>query len=183
MSDEKKYNLWEIRNGFAKKTTGAKPRKPIPKISVKQLAKNKTAKTNLNGDDTELQKWYQKIMSSEKNQCWETGEWIDKYEDIIVDGEIIGTKFSMGWHGSIAHVLPKGLFYSVSTHPLNYMVLKMYGGTHGQYDSNWQNASKMKVWKHACKIFNILYPLLTQEEKSKLPDIVIQEIDPKIYNK
>jgi hypothetical protein len=175
MSEEKKYSLWEIRNGFAAKTTGAKPPKAIRKVSLKREAENKAAKSNFN-DDTELQKWYEVIMTKEKGQCWETGEWIDKYEDIIVDGEITGTKFSMGWHGSIAHVLPKGLFPSVATHPQNYIILKMWGGIHGQYDSNWLNASKMKVWEHCCKIFNVLYPLLTQQEKAKLPEIILKEI-------
>jgi hypothetical protein len=171
------------KNGDLPPLPTRKEKKPLRKVSLKKQVEDKAAKSNLNGDDTEMQKWYEAIMTKEKGQCWETFDWIDKYEDVIVDGEVTATKFSMGWHGSIAHVLPKGLFGSVATHPQNYMILKMWGGTHGQYDSNWENASKMKVWKHACKIFNILYPLLTQEEKSKLPEIIIQEIYPKIFNK
>lgn len=143
----------------------------IPKVSAKRAAKNAAEKNDRNGEDTELQKWYAKIMQQETGKCWESGEKINKQDKIA-------------WHGSIAHVLPKYLFPSTATHPQNYMILSMYGGgAHGQYDSSWENASKMKVWPYACKIFNILYPLLTREEKAKLPDIVIQEISPKIYNK
>lgn len=146
-----------------------KKRYVIPKVSKNRAAKNAAAKEDRSGEDTELQKWYANIMQNEYPKCWETDEPINKQD-------------KMGWHGSISHVLPKSDYPSVATHPLNYMILKMWGGTHGQYDSSWENASKMKVWKYACKIFNILYPLLTTEEKRKLPDIIIQEISPDIYN-
>lgn len=141
----------------------------LKQVSDKRAAKNAAAKEQRGEEDTELQKWYAVIMEKENPVCWETGEPINK-------------KDVKGWHGSIAHVLPKNDYPSVATHPLNYMILKMWGGTHGQYDSNWENASKMRVWNHAIKIFNILFPLLTKEEKGKLPDIIIQEIKPEIYN-
>ena len=142
----------------------------IPKKSAKKLAQEAEEKAARNGDDTELQKWYAKIMQSEMPRCWETDEPIN-----------IQDKF--GWHGSVAHVLCKELFPSVQAHPMNYMILKMWGGTHGQYDSSWENAAKMKIWPYAVKIINMLYPLLTREEKAKLPDIVIQEIKPELYLK
>lgn len=152
----------------------------IPKVSKRRAEKLAEQNKDSDKEETELQKWYDVIMKSELNKCWETGEWIEKYEKKEHEDDEL--KFAKGWHGSIAHCLPKSLFPSVKTHPRNYMILKMWGGTHGQYDSNWENASKMKVWPYACKIFNILYPLLTREEKSKLPDIIIQEIKPEIYN-
>lgn len=144
-----------------------KEQKPIPAKSAKKIAQEKAERS---GNDTDLQQWYARIMETENPVCWETGERINKAD-------------KKGWQGSIAHVLPKSLFPSVATHPQNYMILKMWGGTHGQYDSSWENASKMKVWGHACKIFNILYPLLTREEKAKLPDVIIQEIKPELYNR
>jgi hypothetical protein len=160
--------LQAIRNGRGV----PKPKKQyaIPKKSKKKLEQEAKSKDERGEEDTELQKWYAKIMQEETGKCWETGELINKQD-------------KMGWHGSIAHCLDKKNFPSVKTHPLNYMILKMWGGTHGQYDSSWENASKMKVWGYACKIFNILYPLLTSEEKRKLPDIIIQEIKPEVYNK
>jgi hypothetical protein len=149
-----------------------KPKKTytIPKKSKKKLALEGLEKEERKGEDTELQKWYANIMQHEMPICWETREKID-------------IRDKKGWHGSIAHVLPKEHFDSVKTHQMNYMILKMWGGTHGQYDSGWENASKMKVWKYACGIFNILYPLLTAEEKRKLPDVILQEIKPELYNK
>lgn len=155
-----------IRQGLAPKTTGPKPKKPMKRVSDKKLAADAEEKKARGEEATDLQKWYQKIMDSEEAKCWETGERIDKND-----------KF--GWHGSVAHILPKELFPSVETHPMNYMILKMWGGTHGQYDSSWENAAKMKVWPYALKIIvGTLLPCLTPEEKRKLPDVVLQEIDP-----
>lgn len=142
----------------------------IPKKSAKRLAKEGAEKDVRGEDDTDLQKWYAKIMQDEPGKCWETGELIDKRD-------------KMGWHGSIAHCLPKSDYPSVRTHPQNYMILKMWGGTHGQYDASWEKAAKMRIWPYACKIFNLLYPLLSAEEKRKLPDVIIQEIKPEIYGK
>jgi len=149
-----------------------KKRYSINKVSPKRAAKIKQMKeqgTDGQKEETELQKWYAKIMQDEPGICWETGERIDK-------------KDKLGWHGSVAHILSKSDYPSVRTHSLNYMILKMWGGIHGQYDASWEKAAKMKIWPYAIKIIRILYPLLTQEEKRKLPDSVLQEINPQIIN-
>jgi len=154
------------KNGLLPKT-GPKPKKPIAKVSKKRAKENAEAK---GGGETELQKWYAKIMDSETAKCWETGEKLNKAD-------------KLGWHGSVAHCLPKSLFPSVATHPQNYMILSMWNGIHAQYDSSWERAAKMKIWPYALKIITtVLYPLLTSEERRKLPDIIIQEIPPNIYN-
>lgn len=169
MSDYLKKRQEHINAG---RPLGEKKVYRLNKVSAKRQAKldeQAAIKKETGNTETELQKWYAEIMAKETPRCWETGEWID-------------TKDTMGWHGSVAHVLDKHNFPSVKTHPQNYMILKMWGGTHGQYDASWEKAAKMKVWPYAVKVFNILYPLLTTEEKAKLPDIVIQEIKPEIYN-
>lgn len=71
-----------------------------------------------------------------------------------------------------AHILPKSLFPSVATHEQNYMCLGPACGCHGKYDSNWDNASKMKVWPEALSTMFTLIPLLPVQEYRKLPDIV-----------
>ena len=156
--------------GLAPPLSFKKEKKPIRKQSVKEIEKLASEKELRNGDKTELQSWYATIMKKEEGRCWETGEKIDKND-------------TFGWHGSIAHVLCKEHYPSVMTHPLNYMILKMWGGTHGQYDSSWESASKMKIWKFAIKIINQLYPMLTPEEKARLRsiEVVAQEINPNIF--
>lgn len=71
-----------------------------------------------------------------------------------------------------AHILPKSLFPSIATHELNHMCLGPVCGCHGKYDSNWANASKMKVWPEALDTMYVLIPLLPPVEYRKLPDIV-----------
>ena len=135
----------------------------IRSFSKKKEAQMKQEKEMRGDEKTDLQKWYDKIMQEEMPVCWETGNTID-------------VRDTKGWHGSIAHVLPKEVFPSVMTHPKNYMILNMWGGAHGQYDSSWKNAMEMKVWPIAVEVIKILYPLLTPKEKKKLPDIVVKEI-------
>lgn len=156
-----KLNL--IRNGLMEKTTGAKPKKPIAKKSAKKIAEEKKQKEILGGGDTELQKWYGNIMKNEKPVCWETGN-------------VINVKDKVGWHGSIAHVLPKKLFPSVATHPHNYLILEMYGGSHGQYDSSWANAKKMKVWSKAVERFLMIEPDIALGERKYIPDCLMEEL-------
>jgi hypothetical protein len=170
MNEERPLSYFErlqlIKLNKLPKEAVAKKKKPIAKVSDKRAAENKAAKEAGGGEDSELVKWYAKIMQSEPSKCWETGEAIDKND-------------KMGWHGSVAHILCKEHFPSVMTHPMNYMILKMWGGTHGQYDASWEKAAKMKVWPYALKIIKtVLLPCLTPEEKRRLPDVVLQEIDP-----
>lgn len=131
----------------------------IPKKSAKKL-QEESAKPST----TDLQAWYEHIMKTEKPVCWETGEKIDK-------------KDKKGWHGSIAHILPKKTFKSVATHPKNYLILKMWGGTHARYDVSWLSASKMKVWPTAVKRFIQIYPHIADSEKKYLPDVLLKELE------
>jgi hypothetical protein len=158
------YNL--IKLGLAPKTTGPKPKKPMKRVSDKKRKEDVEAKEARGGEATDQQKWYEKIMQSEEPKCWETGDRLNKQD-------------KLGWHGSVAHCLPKSLFPSVATHPMNYMILSMWNGSHANYDRSWESAAKMKVWKYALKIIiTVLLPCLTPEEKRKLPEVVLQEIDP-----
>lgn len=48
------------------------------------------------------------------------------------------------WKSSHAHIFPKKTFKSIMTHEDNHLLLCRL--CHGQFDSSWTNASKMKVW-------------------------------------
>jgi len=140
----------------------AKPKGIAPK-SEKKLATEKMEKEQRGDDPTKLQKWYSEIMLKEEPICWETKEVIDKEDE-------------KGWHGSIAHILPKKLFPSVQTHPKNYLILKMWGGTHASYDASWQSAQKMKVWPLAVKRFLEIEKNIAERERVYLPDCLIKHI-------
>lgn len=135
----------------------------LKKVSDKKAAEKFSEKIARGGEKTDLEKWYEKIMQKEDAVCWETGNKINKSDKVA-------------WHGSIAHVLGKKTFPSVAIHPLNYLILEMYGGAHGQYDSSWENASKMKVWKIAVERFLRIEPDIAWEERKNIPDVFLREI-------
>jgi hypothetical protein len=53
----------------------------------------------------------------------------------------------------------------------------MYGSPHGQYDSSWENASRMKVWNKAIERIQKIYPSIAQPEKRLLNEIILQELN------
>ena len=149
--------------GLAAPLPAKKERKPIAKVSKKKQEEMRVEKEGRNGAETGLQKWYAEIMKKEEPICWETGHKINKND-----------KFA--WQGSIAHVLSKKLFPSVATHPHNYLILEMYGGAHGQYDSSWKNAQRMKVWKIALERFIMIEPDIALGERKYIPDCLMNEL-------
>jgi len=159
LSEYQKSRAAHIENGRPLKE---KKTYKIPKKSEKRIAKEKE-QSETKGSETELQKWYARIMKTEKPICWETGNKIN-------------TEDKVAWHGSIAHVLPKSLFPSVATHQCNYLILQMYGGTHGQYDSSWHNAQKMKVWPTAIDRFLMIEPDISADERKYIPDCLLIEL-------
>ena len=94
-----------------KKPATPKKRNYIKKVSEKKKTETRRKKMERNGEDTDLQKWYMRIMRTEIPVCWETDEPISTSD--------------FGWHGSIAHILDKKNFPSVKTHPLNYLILNL----------------------------------------------------------
>lgn len=81
------------------------------------------------------------------------------------------------WRACQAHILPKreAQFPSVSTHPLNHLVLfPVWGGflcgCHDEYDSGWYNATTMNVWPKAKERFKQFESAIAEKEKRKIPE-------------
>lgn len=85
------------------------------------------------------------------------------------------------WKSCMAHLLPKRHFKSIATNPLNLMVLGSgYSGMcncHDTYDSNWEAASKMKIWDEVVRRFKVLYPLVADHERQFIPDVLLKTLD------
>lgn len=64
---------------------------------------------------------------------------------------------------NIAHILPKSNFKSVRSVKENCIYLCR--NCHGQFDSSFTNAKKMKVWNHAKKIALSLLHLVKEKHK------------------
>lgn len=88
--------------------------------------------------------------------------------------------FKSRWKSCQAHLLPKRRFKSISTHPLNAMVLGSgFSGMcycHDTYDSSWVVASKMGIWPEVINRFKILYPLITASEHKFIPQILLDTL-------
>lgn len=64
------------------------------------------------------------------------------------------------WKSSHAHIFPKKTFKSINIHKDNHLLLCRL--CHGQFDSSWVNASKMKVWSIAKDRAQKLLPYITE---------------------
>ena len=144
----------------------------------------------------------QKKINEQKAEQGESG--LDKYFDYhmknsypkcencgMVAEWLLEEKYSFVWRGCQAHVLRKkdgiGGFPSVGSHLANHLVLfPAYGkylcGCHDQFDSSYENMAKMKIFPKAIDIINQLFPLIASDEKKYLPEIIVQELKPEIYN-
>ncbi len=149
------------KNKTVAKKTGSKLRKSIP-------TSNKFVDNNAAKSFEELQLWFEHIKNNELNVCWETNATIP-YSYM---------------RAAIAHILPKkrgkigaiGGFASVSTHPLNYMILSPLTGAHNKFDLSWQSAQGMKVWPLAVERFKKIYPYIALSERKYLPDCLLKEL-------
>lgn len=147
-----------IRSGDLPKTTGAKPKKPMKRISDKKVAEMKEAKvTGKPASKLELDVWFDNIRKKywgESGGCYPCMEC----------GAAIGVSYS---RHATAHLLPKKLFKSVATHELNYLILGAGCGCHALTD-RVDKFSKMKVWPEAARRIKEMIPLLPWDEMKYL---------------
>lgn len=130
---------------------------------LKSVAENKKIekeKRKLSGLPTEQQRWYSRILATEKRVCWETGDPIS--EDSMF--------------ASIAHIFPKSKFESVKTHPLNYLILNVWGGVHDR-THRWDTFQKMKVFPLALERMILIEPNIAPEERKNIPQFLLDEIE------
>ncbi len=105
----------------------------IPKVSKKA----KEQKVSSESETRALEAWfeYHQLKAKEKPICENCGKNIE-YQLNSDEGWI--------WKSSHAHIFPKKTFHSVKTNLNNHLLLCKL--CHGQFDSSWLNAQKMKVW-------------------------------------
>lgn len=144
----------------------------IPKKSKKTLEREE--KESENKGDKGLDNWFEERRKEMSGVCAECGCKTGKHDD----------KF---YRHSIAHLLPKrdNMFPSVAMNDLNWVELCFWGNScHSRFDSSWEKAATMRIWPYFIKQVNILYPLLTHEEKARIRNIevIAQEINPELYN-
>lgn len=89
---------------------------------------------------------------------------------------------------SVAHLFPKrkNMFPSIALHPENSIELCFfYNSCHTNFDNGIITFEDIKneypvAWKEIIRKAKILYPLMTKSEQPKVPEIILQELNPEI---
>ena len=162
--------LAAIRNGDAPKTTGAKPKKPIAKVSAKKKAEQAAGK-DANGD-TELVRFFKQCMKLMTGHCMNCHARTE-------------TKEYSAAIFSICHILDKRetVCPSVKTHPLVW--IELCPDCHTFFDTPplekgktlWDKREAMGIWPIVLNKLVSLYPDLHPNERRHLPDSVLKYIE------
>jgi len=146
-----------------------KPKKvySIPKQSKKKIAQIKAEKEALGkpASKLELDKWFYDIAQKHSINgkgcfCMECNAWIP--HDYL--------------RHATAHLLPKKIFKSVSTHPLNYLILGAGCGCHQKTD-RVDKFIQMKVWGVAAERIRTMMPLLPMDELRHISNQLLIALD------
>jgi len=137
--------------GLLPKMEFKKQKKPLKKVSDKKIAELKADTVVKNRED--LEKWFEDI----KDKHWGKN---GGYCECMECGFLIPSNYS---RHATAHLLPKKLFKSVASHPLNYLILCAGNGCH-EKTHRVDKFVKMKVWPEAARRIKVLIPLLPFDE-------------------
>lgn len=76
---------------------------------------------------------------------------------------------------SQAHILPKRLFPSVATHPLNRVELCFWeNNCHGNFDNGTLDLMDMNCFDEIIEKFIAIYPEIVPAERKHIPDVLLQ---------
>jgi hypothetical protein len=114
----------------------------------------------------QLKEWFAYHMANSRKECENCGRSLHSYNE-------------KDWYGSQHHLLEKSLFPSVEGVLENHGVLGKWC-CHHVWHSSWANASQMTFFPEAIKRIETFYHKV--KEKSKINDIVLQEINPQLIN-
>lgn len=82
------------------------------------------------------------------------------------------------YKASIAHILPKRLFKSVATHPLNWVELCFWGNScHTNFDNNMLDIIELNCFNEVIEKFIAMYPSIDAKEKRYIPKTLLQYIE------
>lgn len=113
----------------------------------------------------ELERWFESRRSEMTGYCLHCGGKTAKKDKV--------------WYkSSICHILPKRLFKSVATHPLNWIELCMWGNNcHGNMDNNTLDLIDMNCFDTIIKRFVTMYPEIDPKERRYIPDVLMQYVE------
>jgi len=134
--------------------------KPVAKIAIKKKVDKKDTKNQ--------DQWFIDRSKEMTGKCVECGGKSTKGDKTY-------------WKFSICHILPKRIFKSVATHPLNFIELCHFGESHhANFDNlgfEYAKEKMQKAWVVIVARFKVMYPAIAPEERKHIPDVLLQELD------
>lgn len=141
--------LEQLRRARAKKV------KPEPKAMGKGT---KAVKENA----VDLDQWFKEGDKEASGKCKHCGGRTCKGDPLY-------------YKHSQAHILPKRLFPSVATHPLNRIELCLWNNNcHGNMDNGTLDIINMNCFDEIIEKFTSIYPAIAPNERKYIPDILLQ---------
>src|SRR5665213_3050718 len=112
----------------------------IPKVSKKKAMENSGA------SDETIWPWFLERRKEMTGKCQHCGGKTERYNDKM-------------FHFSVAHILPKKLFDSVKTHPLNFIEFCYYGNScHSNFDNFMLDITDLNCFDLVIERFVAMYP-------------------------
>jgi hypothetical protein len=82
------------------------------------------------------------------------------------------------WEFSIAHILPKNIFKSVATHPLNYIELCFFNNScHTNFDNKTLDIIDLNCFSIVIDRFVVMFPVIDTKERRYIPDVLLQYVE------
>jgi len=137
----------------------------IPKVSKKRAKEIQEQKAERVGGGNELDRWFQARHKEMKGVC------------AHCSGKTTKGNPQYFKH-SIAHILPKRLFKSIATHPLNWIELCYFPPScHANFDNNTLDMIELNCFDEVITKFVAMYPDIDPKERKYIPDILLQYIE------
>ena len=141
-----------------------KVKKPIAKKSKKKLAMEAEEKVLKVGGGNELDRWFNARRIEMVGACAHCG-------GLSCKDSTQYFKFS------IAHILPKNLFKSIKTHPLNWIELCFWNKScHTNYDNKTLDITELNCFDTVIERFVAMYPDIAPKERKYIPDVLLQYV-------
>lgn len=156
-----------IRNGLAEKTTKAKEKKPLKKISDKKAAEMKEQKSA--GEDTDLVKFFKSAMKKMSGHCLNCHA---RTETHVYSAAIF----------SICHILDKRDTMCPSVKDNIYNWVELCPDCHREFDTPpfekdktlWDKREEMGFWNVVRDRLVLVYPSLAESERRHFPESVLK---------
>jgi ATP-dependent helicase YprA (DUF1998 family) len=137
----------------------------IPYVSAKKKEQMKEEKAIRVAGGNEMDRWFEARRIEMTGWCAHCGDPSCKNNDKYF-------KFS------IAHILPKNLFKSVKSHPLNWVELCFWNKSHHtNFDNKTLDIMELNCFNEVIEKFVAIYPYIVPKERKYIPDVLLQYVN------